>query len=388
MNQAISILLEPSYVKPVWYLDSMNSLRESAAKKHYLIETYSDPAQITDPDETNAAVIISTSVDWTRNTIHALQQRSIRPILIGTVPQSFGAEVSGTIFNRRAGVEQLVSYYHQTGRHRIALVGVNPVSSNDIVKQEAFLSATAYLGIPASPADVYPIQNDLTDAVDGCLCIPGQYDGAICANDYAAVALLAEASRRNVRVPDDLFVAGFGNHLLGRCASPALTTATMDYGEMGVQALTIWETLLANPKITSIIVTIEHHVIYRESTGNVVPPAPPFLSRTPLSQGVAINLGSVNQEIRSLEQCLRLCDELDYKIISELLADSSLEIIGFKLYLSRSSLSRRLKKIYQSVNASTRDAFTDLVRRYVKNFDRIMPSITDSRADSTSQTEE
>lgn len=375
MDHDVNILLEPSYIKPVWYLDSMNSLREAAAKKHYVIQERTDPAAL--PDGTTAAIVISTSVNWTRNAIDHLRQKNIRPILIGTVPQSFGSDISGTIFDRRAGVEELVLYCHQAGHDRIALVGVNPVSSNDIVKQDAFLSATRSCGIKASKDDIYTVENDLTDPISAYLREPGKYDGAICANDYVAVTLLAETTRRNIRVPDDIFVAGFGNHLLGRCANPTLTSATMDYREMGVQALTIWEAICANPKITTIIITIKHQVIYRESTGHFPPPESLSLFR---SQPADLELnppdvGTVNYEVRSLEQCLRLCDLLDYKIIRQILAGTSYEEIGFNLFLSRSALRRRLMKIYSLVNAVTRSDFETLLRKYIANFDHLMQSV-------------
>jgi hypothetical protein len=375
MDQAVHVILEPSHITPVWYLDSIKSLHDAVAKKHITLYDQTDAAAV--PDGTAAAIVISTSVSWTHNTINLLRQKQIRPILIGTVPQSFGPDISGTIFDRRAGVEELVLCFHQTGHNRIALVGVNPVSSNDLVKQDAFLSATRYCGIPAAQGDIYPVERDLTDAISAYLQSPKKYDGAICANDYVAVTLLAETRRRNIRVPDEMFVAGFGNHLLGRCSSPTLTTATMDYSEMGIQALTIWEALCANPRITTIIITIKHQVIYRESTGLWVPPESLSMYTTPAIDQTALlpGPGTVNFEVRSLEQCLRLCDQLDYKIIYQLLSGSSYENIGFNLYLSRSALRRRLMKIYDLVNVRSRGDFEALMHKYVTNFERLMQSV-------------
>ena len=121
MTQTVQILLEPSYIKPVWYVESINSLRASAAKRHYLVQDFYAADNIIQANSDSAAIVISTSNGWTHDAITTLKRNGIRPILIGAVPQSFGYDVSGTIYNRRASVEQLVHYFSQMGRGRIAL---------------------------------------------------------------------------------------------------------------------------------------------------------------------------------------------------------------------------------------------------------------------------
>ena len=98
----------------------------------------------------------------------------------------------------------------------------------------------------------------------------------------------------------------------------------MDYREMGVQALTIWETLQANPKVSAIVLTVQHQIICRGSTGH------PELAETIGTSGLpagqypnqrlesSASLGRINREIRSLEQCLRALRRARYKIICEL----------------------------------------------------------------------
>ena len=166
MTQAVHILLEPSYIKPVWYVDSINSLRAGAAKRHYLVQDCYAADEIVKAHSASAAIVISTSDGWTQNAIATLKRSGIRPILVGAVPQSFGYDVSGTIYNRRASVEQLVHYFSRMGRDRIALVGLNPVSSNDQEKQFAFISAMAQLGLEAASGDIFPVRHDLDDAID------------------------------------------------------------------------------------------------------------------------------------------------------------------------------------------------------------------------------
>ena len=59
------------------------------------------------------------------------------------------------------------------------------------------------------------------------------FDGVFAANDVIAAAVLQEAVRRNIRVPDDLQVIGYDGIELGEMTSPPLTTIAQPIYEMG-----------------------------------------------------------------------------------------------------------------------------------------------------------
>ena len=59
---------------------------------------------------------------------------------------------------------------------------------------------------------------------------------ALAYNDLVAVGLLTGLAERGHRVPDDLAVTGFDDILLARYASPALTTVSVPWEELGTRA--------------------------------------------------------------------------------------------------------------------------------------------------------
>lgn len=109
-------------------------------------------------------------------------------------------------------------------------------------------------------------ETGLGDCISRFLDNIDHYDGAICPNDYVAVHLLTRAKERNIRVPERLFVAGSGNLVIGCCTTPTLTTSTLNYYEMGVQTVNIWNLLEKNPTIISANVSIPCEIICRGST--------------------------------------------------------------------------------------------------------------------------
>jgi LacI family transcriptional regulator len=62
------------------------------------------------------------------------------------------------------------------------------------------------------------------------------FDGVFAANDVIAAAVLQEALRRNVRVPEDLQIIGYDGIELGEMTSPPLTTISQPIYEMGRRA--------------------------------------------------------------------------------------------------------------------------------------------------------
>ncbi|MDD2647899.1 MAG: GGDEF domain-containing protein [Eubacteriales bacterium] len=61
----------------------------------------------------------------------------------------------------------------------------------------------------------------------------------ICANDYMAVSLCAEAIRHGCKVPEDVIISGFDNIDESRNSIPTITTVEQDYVGMAREAVTL-----------------------------------------------------------------------------------------------------------------------------------------------------
>lgn len=94
-------------------------------------------------------------------------------------------------------------------------------------------------------------------------------DGIFAANDIAAVSCMNALKKLNVRIPDDILVAGFNNDIISRNVTPPLTTIHYPGTEMGeLVAQKMIGHLLDKTTIAAESITIlEAGLIVRESSG-------------------------------------------------------------------------------------------------------------------------
>ena len=82
--------------------------------------------------------------------------------------------------------------------------------------------------------------NKVSEALDHFLDGGDEYPEAIvCANDYMAIAMIAELIKRGKRVPEDICVSGYDNVEDGKLVSPPLTTIEISKERMAETAVDI-----------------------------------------------------------------------------------------------------------------------------------------------------
>lgn len=113
--------------------------------------------------------------------------------------------------------------------------------------------------------------------IQGDFTIQGGYDAGLalikqsklprfiyCGNDESAIGLVEALKQNNIRVPEDVAVAGFDNIVLAEFLTPKLTTISIDHMEWGKRVATSLIDLI-NDRIPSEITPPKGCIIYRES---------------------------------------------------------------------------------------------------------------------------
>lgn len=364
----IYLLVEPVRILPIWFSRVLDGLRQSSAKNRYNLHQLTDIGELDELECLPSTVIVLCSqTGWTQHMVQELKARRMMPLLLGVIPDQFGYGVSGIMFARKGLIEKLMDYFVDCGRRRIALTGVNPASSNDTVKVEGYLSKCKRLGLPLGEEDIYYIDTDIDTSITACMSHAEKYDGVICSNDYIAAVLMAQAREKGIRVPEDLFVAGMGDTLIGRYTQPSLTsTANDEFFEMGCQAVNMWRIITDHPYLSNMTITVSTDIIPRGTTAFMPPRQDACIF--PREEAPRVTIGVQNRVIRSLENCLRGSDEMDMQILHAILEDKSNEQIENDLFLARNSVCYRLKKLYQLANVSNRSELKRLFRQYLPNF--------------------
>ncbi len=62
-------------------------------------------------------------------------------------------------------------------------------------------------------------------------------EAIVCANDYMAIAVIDELSKRGVRVPDEVLLSGYDGITEALNFNPSITTSSLDFGEMCKQVM-------------------------------------------------------------------------------------------------------------------------------------------------------
>lgn len=65
-----------------------------------------------------------------------------------------------------------------------------------------------------------------------------------------------------------------------------------------------------------------------------------------------------------LDRCLQRCDELDLRILGQLIDGESYESICEKLFLSESSLQYRVRKLFRAADTKNRREFVHLLKEH------------------------
>jgi len=187
--------------------------------------------------------------------LYALIRRSGVPLIfLGDRPADL-PEVNFVGWDSSAAARVAVEHLVQTGRKRIAFVGVDYPMEMTRGRVRAYLDVLHEAGLPVkdewianTPIEWSP-ERILDWSFERLLADDSEYPDAIFAlNDGIALLLLDALEARGVRVPEDLALIGMGDLPMTGHRGIGLSTVKEPCEEMGRQAAEVMLDLIANPK--------------------------------------------------------------------------------------------------------------------------------------------
>ncbi len=313
-----------------------------------------------------AAIIASANLVYIQEVINALRDNDLHPILAGMDAEQFGPGVSCATPSRRAETQQLVNYLYHCQRRHIALVGFGRHSINDNFRFHAAMSAVAAWGNILTQEDVWLWEHDPGACFDAFRPVAQRYDAVICPNDMMAICFITYCKAHGLRVPQDLFVASFGNTTIGRLYQPSITTMTMDMTHVGELTFNIWQFLMMKEGLrqSALKITAPSRILVRQSTADMhIQTFTAGLSSVLQKDNFYLN--PTISAIVGIENCFSQRDALDMRIIQGLLNKNSYEQIASETFVSDSTLRYRLRKIYQDAGVDSRKGFEALLKEHL-----------------------
>lgn len=128
----------------------------------------------------------------------------------------------------------LAEHFVARGYRRFGVISVDDPRA--MRRNLALQARLAELGIHELPMEVLPLPATWEVGRIGLsrlLGRPAPPELVLCSSDTLALGVVAEASSRGLRIPEQLAVVGFGDTTNGRFATPALSTVSVNADAMG-----------------------------------------------------------------------------------------------------------------------------------------------------------
>lgn len=367
-EQMIPVLYDKKTVESTQYANAMQGIRSAAARYGQHLHLI-DAEEIDDTDLSalpDVCIIVSISMPFIERTLSLMRRYRRYAVLTGIDSEQFGSDVSCATPSRRAETQQLVNYLYKCGREKIALVGFGKNSINDNMRYHAALTAAAVWGNMLTEKDVFQWEHDPQESFNAFLEKCDRYDAVICPNDVISVCLINVCRKHGIRVPDNIYLASFGNMNLSSYYSPTITSVTMDMFSVGEQTYNVWRFLTMGDRQmhSSVKITVPSRILARESTANIEP----NMESDTLSPALRADHFYYNPVISvlvGLDNCISQRDELDMRVIKSMLDHENYETICEKYYISSSTLRYRLNKIFADAGVQNRKQFEQLIHTHL-----------------------
>ncbi len=348
----------------IWVRQTLDGLMKEAARRKYrFIQLDGNAYTALDygalfGQERRLVIIAGASKAWMAQALRFFAEQGIDAVIINFDPQEPMMPLGEVRMDYDNAMHTLLTYLSECGRRNIACFGFNPNSSADMFKKRYFEWWSRLPGNDGR-AEVFLNYGSLETCYAQFRAAEG-FDAAICANDIVAVFLTKRLRDSGISVPEQMYVAAFGNSLLAQRVRPAITTASLDYYEMGRQAVILYAHLCRQRAAVSMSVRVHSRLMIRESTA-LTPMREGFPEHPIYDGGDAMNVDFYSDEdvMRLLlaEQMFHACDAVDEALLRGFLHGDTYEKQQEALYLTADALKYRKKRLMHWAKCETNAQF-------------------------------
>ncbi len=376
----IYLVSEPRHESTYWYMRLLQGIAEQSARKNITVVHIDigalEEIAMSGRHPCNPAIIFGATISWLNSACDVLRRYGMRNVIVGSGEQVFRRNTAAVALSHRESTYDLVNYMVRAGRKKIALFAHNPRSINDREKFKGYSEAASINGLQLGSDDLVIFEGSIEACIRNFRERAHKYDSVICSNDTSGIALINAAPELGIRIPEDMYVAGFGNTYAAKLTEPTLTSATLDYYEAGKLALDASLYLRRNNSVLSCFTFVKCEVFprgsteYREAKGSELPAHYLKLEGEGWNGDEDGNNDSFYidrhvQNILRLEGFLHGIDKTDTGILEALAQGKTYEKLSEELNMSDTMLKYRIKKMLQLSGMSTRQELLANINQYL-----------------------
>ncbi|MDF2927227.1 MAG: hypothetical protein K0R57_6141 [Paenibacillaceae bacterium] len=352
----LHVIVQPDFADSVWCRQMIHGMEQEASKKRYRLSFLKD-AQDYSQAASGDLIVIETSPAWIRDISLNIAPCMKQIVLVSSelLPE-FNNSGSVTV-DYDGAMKECIRTLYQAGRKKLALYGVNPGSTTDLQKKRSFLQ---YGGEAVSEQEIFYNSGSVDACYQSFAPFRESFDAVICANDILAASLLTRLSREEAR--HDLEIVGFGNSMLIDHFSMPISSISVDYEDLGVEAVRLCGYLRRSRRAHIISVRTPCTFRFRseelQKACEVAENAP--------QQDAAVDFFSDPEvgELLGIEALLRECDQADLQIIRGWIDGSSYEELTEQIHLSHNALKYRIRKMLRLSGMSSMNKLAAAMGKY------------------------
>ena len=365
MSVRYYMMVEPSFAGTHWCEQCIQGIRQEAAKNKGLLEevkTGDEKAlEKVLAQERPLLILVGSFVNWMTRTVSLLTARGIHCIMMTAQPPDDGDHASTISMDYRQAIGGLFSYLTLRGKVNTALFGVHPDSINDLTKQRAYWD---YLG-KQREENIFQNHGNLSQTCKDFYERIQEFDSVICSNDIIAIKLLNFLKEKKMDVPGKMHVVSIGETRLAQLVQPRITTASLNFTDIGHHAVRLYNLLRRNPDITALHVKLEAAINEME--------LPLRLAALPLKKQElpAPVLGNFYedtdvQRIFTLENLISHCQSIDFAILKGMIDGKPYREIAELHYTSDNAVKYRIKRMLELAQCENKDQLLQLVLQQLR----------------------
>ena len=354
-----------------WTMQYIKGIKDEAKRKNYdvcIIECGLDssvfPPEIS---SVGSAIVLCSSYDWTKGICALLSNLYIKPILVGCDDNGEFSAIGYVLMDYKKAVHDLLDYFGTCHRKKVALFAVSLDSPADKIKADSFLSYVGKNGERYDQQDVFYFRGLTKNTCESFISVCSNYDAVIGTNDVSTVILLQMLSANGIKVPDDIFVASFGDASLSKSTTSELTLALLDCRNVGIQATRMCATLSSSNFISGFVTRLNCEIDVRNSTANIPignRKIPTKIDGDMMLHNSFFSDPHINRIVIA-EQVLEKCDSLDLEIMRALINREKYIDIADKLHVSENTVKYRIKRLLNFAKIESRSELTELMKSYL-----------------------
>ena len=350
------------------YKDIVRGITVAASQNQYSVEIYTTVEELTEkvsPEQ--IIIVIGYETPKLQTSLETLTLRGNQVILAGLDGERFGTRVSSASPSRRQATGKMIQYLIKCGKERIALVACGDKSVNDIMRCETLKNILLSRGHKDPERNIFFYRNYVTESFDAFYERWKEFDAVICPNDYVALCFIRFCQEKGIRIPEDLYLGAFSDRAIIRYCSPRITTMAIEFTNVGNCSFSAWLFLEEHrEEHLQINIITPSRLLIRESTAcehHVLDDSNAIVYDAGYQGGPFYTEPTIAKVIQ-IENCLTKCDSLSLQIIGALLKQKNYDSISESLFISRSTLNYRLRKIFAAAGVTSRKELEALFHGY------------------------